>query len=178
MKILFNSYMHINCSLLAAAIVFIRYTSQTFFVTTFSHSRSVFKNVETQFFAEEQTRRESFLAVNKLCKLATESYVSCVVQVTLFVWRFLDDKELCFFLYCRNFFRIFKTKILYYIFMTIFIFYGALKKSRVFLFHLIQLLINFDKEIRRQLHFILIQVHLFKYTRVVFCSKLTKVKTL
>ena len=61
--------------------------------------------------------------------------------------------------------------------MTIFIFYGALKKSRVFLFHLIQLLINFDKEIRRQLHFILIQVHLFKNTRVVFCSKPTKVKT-
>ena len=95
--------------------------------------------------AEEQTRRESFLAVNKLCKLATESYVSCVVQVTLFVWRFLDDEELCFFLYCKNFFRILKTKILYYIFMTIFIFYGALKKSRVFLFHLIQLLINFEK---------------------------------
>ena len=95
--------------------------------------------------AEEQTRRESFLAVNKLCKLATESYVSCVVQVTLFVWRFLDDKELCFFLYCKNFFRILKTKILYYIFMTIFIFYGALKMSCVFLFHLIQLLINFEK---------------------------------
>ena len=52
---------------------------------------------------------------------------------------------LFFYFYCRNFFRIFKTKILYYIFMTIFIFYGALKKSRVFLFHLIQLLINFEK---------------------------------
>ena len=61
--------------------------------------------------------------------------------------------------------------------MTIFIFYGALKKSRVFLFHLIQLLINFDKEIRRQLHFIEIQVCLFKNTRVVFCLKLIKVKT-
>ena len=82
--------------------------------------------------AEEQTRRVSVLAVNKLCKLATESYVSCVVQFTLLVWRFLDEKGLCFFLYCRNFFRIFKAKILYYIFMTIFIFYGALKKSRVF----------------------------------------------
>ena len=33
--------------------------------------------------------------------------------------------------------------------MTILIFYEALKKSRVFLFHLIQLLINFDKEIRK-----------------------------
>ena len=52
--------------------------------------------------------------------------------------------------------------------MTIFIFYEALKKSRVFLFHLIQLLIDFDKEIRRQLHFLLIQVHLFKNTRNVF----------
>ena len=61
--------------------------------------------------------------------------------------------------------------------MTIFIFYEALKKSRVFLFHLIQLLINFDKESLRQLHFILIQVHLFKNTRVVFCLKLIKVKT-
>ena len=27
--------------------------------------------------AEEQARRESVLAVNKLCKLATESYVIC-----------------------------------------------------------------------------------------------------
>lgn len=34
-------------------------------------------------------------------------------------------------------------------FMTIVIFYEALKKSRVFLFHLIKLQINFDKEIRR-----------------------------
>ena len=66
----------------------------------------------------------------------------------IFFWRFLDEKELLlFFFYCRNFFRIFKTKILYYIFMTIFIFYEALKKSRVFLFHVIQLLINFGKEI-------------------------------
>ena len=72
----------------------------------------------------------------------------------------------CF--YCRNFFRIFKTKILYYIFMTIFIFCEALKKSRVFLFYLIKLLINFDKESRRQLHFLLIQVHLFKNTRNFF----------
>ena len=30
--------------------------------------------------------------------------------------------------------------------MTIFIFYEALKKSRVFLFHVIQLLINFGKK--------------------------------
>ena len=39
-----------------------------------------------------------------------------------------------FFLSCRNFFRIFKTKILYYIFLTIFIFYGALKKGRELFF--------------------------------------------
>ena len=90
---------------------------------------------------------------------------------------FLMKKSCVFFLSCRNFFRIFKTKILYYIFMTIFIFYGALKKSRVFLFHLIQLLINFEKLRNSQLHFILIQVHLFKNTRVVFCLKLIKVKT-
>ena len=83
-----------------------------------------------------------------------------------------------FFFFFRNFFRIFKTKILYYIFMTIFIFYEALKKSRVFLFHLIKLLINFDKEIRRQLHFLLIQVHLFKNTRNVFFLKLIRVKRL
>ena len=82
-----------------------------------------------------------------------------------------------FIFYFRNFFRIFKTKILYYIFTTIFIFYEALKKSRVFLFHLIKLLINFDKEIRRQLHFLVTQVHLFKNTRNVFCLKLIKVKT-
>ena len=94
--------------------------------------------------AEEQTRRESVLAVNKLCKLVTESYVICSLG-HIFFCRFLDDQELyvcvVFFLnfFCfRNFFRIFKTKILYYIFMTIFIFYEALKKSRVFLFHLIQ----------------------------------------
>ena len=42
MKILFNSYMQINCSLLAAAIVFIRYMSQTVSVTTFSHSKKCF----------------------------------------------------------------------------------------------------------------------------------------
>ena len=60
--------------------------------------------------------------------------------------------------------------------MTIFIVYEAPKRSRVFLFHLIQFLINFDKEIRRQLHFHLIQVHLFKNTRNIFCLKLTKVK--
>ena len=131
--------------------------------------------------AEEQTRTESFLAINKLCKLATESYVICSLG-HIFFWRFLDDQELCvcgfflIFFYFRNFFRIFKTKILYYIFMTIFIFYEALKKSRVFLFHLIKLLINFDKEIRRQLHFLLIQVHLFKNTKC-FCLKLIKVKT-
>ena len=40
--------MQINCSLLAAAIVVIRYTSQTVSVTTFSHSKKCFKNVETQ----------------------------------------------------------------------------------------------------------------------------------
>ena len=82
-----------------------------------------------------------------------------------------------FIFYFRNFFRIFKTKILYYVFTTIFIFYEALKKSRVFLFPLIKLLINFDKEIRRQLHFLVMQVHLFKNTRNVFCLKLIKVKT-
>ena len=61
--------------------------------------------------------------------------------------------------------------------MTIFIFYEAPKRSRVFLFHLIQLLINFEKGIRRQLHFLSLQVHLFKKTRNVFCLKLIKVKT-
>ena len=132
--------------------------------------------------AEEQTRRESFLAVNKLCKLATESYVICSLGHIFFAVFSMTKSCMCvwFFLnfFCfRNFFRIFKTKILYYIFMTIFIFYEALKKSRVFLFHLIKLLINFDKEIRRQLHFLLIQVHLFKNTRNVFCLKLIKVKT-
>ena len=96
--------------------------------------------------AEEQTRRESFLAVNKLCKLATESHVMCSPEHICF-WCFLEF--FCYYYYCRNFIRFFKTKILYYIFMTIFIFYEALKKSRVFLFHLIQLLINFDKEIRK-----------------------------
>ena len=124
--------------------------------------------------AENQTRRESFLAVNKLCKLATESHVMCSPEHICF-WCFLDF--FCYY-YCRNFFRFLKTKILYYIFMTIFIFYEALKKSRVFLFHLIQLLIDFDKEIRRQLHFLLIQVHLFKNTQNVFCLKHIKVKIL
>ena len=99
---------------------------------------------------------------------------------TLFFGRFLDDK-FSFFLFffsllLQEFFRIFKTKILCHIFMTIFIVYEAPKRSRVFLFHLIQLLINFEKEIRRQLHFNLIQVHLFKNTRNIFCLKLTKVK--
>ena len=131
--------------------------------------------------AEEQTRRESFLAVNKLCKLATESYVICSLGHIFFAVFSMTKSCMCvwffFNFFCfRNFFRIFKTKILYYIFMTIFIFYEALKKSRVFLFHLIKLLINFDKEIRQQLHFLLIQVHLFKNTRNIFCLKLTKVK--
>ena len=40
----------------------------------------------------------------------------------------------------------------------------------------IQLLINFEKGIRRQLHFLSLQVHLFKKTRNVFCLKLIKVK--
>ena len=98
-----------------------------------------------------------------------------------FFWLFLDDKFSFFFLFffsllLQEFFPIFKTKILCPIFMTIFIVYEAPKRSRVFLFHLIQLLINFDKEIRQQLHFLLIQVHLFKNTRNIFCLKLTKVK--
>ena len=66
--------------------------------------------------------------------------MKCVVQDTFFFWCFFYDKELLFF-YCRNFFPYFQDKILYYIFMTIFIFYEALKNSCVFLFHLIQLLI-------------------------------------
>ena len=82
-----------------------------------------------------------------------------------------------FFLLCIvGIFSVFHEKILYYIFMTIFIFYEAPKRSRVFLFHLIQLLINFEKGIRRQLHFLSLQVHLFKKTRNVFCLKLIKVK--
>ena len=125
--------------------------------------------------AEEQTRRESFLVVDKLCKLATESHVMCSPEHICF-WCFLEF--FYYYYYCRNLFRFYKTIILYYIFMTIFIFYEALKKSRVFLFHLIQLLIIFDKEIRRQLHFLLIQVHLFKNTRNVFCLKHIKVKIL
>ena len=94
----------------------------------------------------------------------------CVVQDTFF-YRFLDDKELCFsffFLCIVGIFLVFHDKILYYIFMTIFIFYEAPKRSRVFLFHLIQLLINFEKGIRRQLHFLSLQLHLFKKTRNVF----------
>ena len=58
----------------------------------------------------------------------------------IFFWRFLYDKSCDFFL-LYEFFPYFQDKILYYIFMTIFIFYEALKNSRVFLFHLIQLLI-------------------------------------
>ena len=134
--------------------------------------------------AEEQTMRESFLAINKLCKLATESYVICSLGHFFLLAFSRWPRVVCvcgflflFIFYFRNFFRIFKTKILYYIFTTIFIFYEALKKSRVFLFHLIKLLINFDKEIRRQLHFLLIQVHLFKNTQIFFCLKLIKVKT-
>ena len=73
-------------------------------------------------------------------------------------------------------FSVFHDKILYYIFMTIFIFYEAPKRSRVFLFHLIQLLINFEKGIRRQLHFLSLELYLFKKTRNVFCLKLIKVK--
>ena len=59
--------------------------------------------------AEEQIRRESFLAVNKLCKLATESYVICNLG-HFFFGRFLDDKELWFFIIVGIFSRIFKTK--------------------------------------------------------------------
>ena len=44
--------------------------------------------------SEEQTRMESVLAVNKLCKLATESYVICSLG-HIFFGRFLYDKELC-----------------------------------------------------------------------------------
>ena len=71
---------------------------------------------------------------------------------------------------------VFHDKILYYIFMTIFIFYEAPKRSLEFLFHLIQLLINFEKGIRRQLHFLSLEVHLFRKTRNDFCLKLIKVK--
>ena len=71
-------------------------------------------------------------------------------------------KILLFFL--EEFFPYFQTKILNYIFMTIFIFYEVLKRAVCFCSILVQLLINFDKEIRRQLHFLLIQVHLFKNT--------------
>ena len=78
--------------------------------------------------------------VSLLCKLATE-VMQCVLQDIFFFGCFLDDKEL-FLSYCKNFFCMFKTKNLQYIFMTIFIFYEALKKSRVFLFHLIQLITN------------------------------------
>ena len=81
-----------------------------------------------------------------------------------------------FFLCIVGNFSVFHDKILYYIFMTIFIFYEAPKRSRVFLFHLIQLLINFEKGIWRQLHFLSLQLHLFKKTRNVFCLKLIKVK--
>ena len=83
---------------------------------------------------------------------------------------------LFFFLCIVGVFSVFCDKILYYIFMTIFIFYEAPKRSRVFLFHLIQLLINFEKGIRRQLHFLSLQVHLFRKTRNVFCLKLIKIK--
>ena len=76
-----------------------------------------------------------------------------------------------FFFLGRNFFRIFKTKILNYIFLTIFIFFEVLKRAVCFCSILVQLLINFDEEIRRQLHFLLIQVHLFKNTRNVFLLK-------
>ena len=78
--------------------------------------------------------------VSLICKLATE-VMQCVVQDNFFFWCLLDEKEL-FLFYFKNFFCMFKTKILQYIFMTIFIFYEALKKSRVFLLHLIQLSTN------------------------------------
>ena len=103
----------------------------------------------------------------------------CNVQSWTFFQGFLDGKELCFsffFLCIVGIFLVFHDKILYYIFMTIFIFYEAPKRSRVFLFHLIQLLINFEKGIRRQLHFLSLQVHLFRKTRNVFCLKLIKIK--
>ena len=44
--------------------------------------------------AEEQKRTESVLAVNKLCKLATESYVICSLG-HFFFCRFLDVLCVC-----------------------------------------------------------------------------------
>ena len=110
------------------------------------------------------------ISYRKLCNVQSRTHL---------FQRFLDDKEFCFsffFLCIIGIFLVFHDKILYYIFMTIFIFYEAPKRSRVFLFHLIQLLINFEKGIRRQLHFLSLQLHLFKKTRNVFCLKLIKVK--
>ena len=104
--------------------------------------------------------------------------MKCVVQDTFFFWRFLHDKELWFFL-LQEFFPYFQDKILYYIFKSTFISYEALKNSRVSVSpnSITDSHVNFDKEIRRQLHLLLIQVHLFKNTRNVFCLKLIKVKT-
>ena len=48
--------------------------------------------------------------VSLLCKLATE-VMQCVLQDIFFFWSFLDDEEL-FPSYCKNFFCMFKTKIL------------------------------------------------------------------
>ena len=78
--------------------------------------------------------------VSLLCKLATE-VMQCVLQDIFFFGVFLMTKS-CFYPIVRICFFMFKTKILQYIFMTIFIFYEALKKSRVFLFHLVQLITN------------------------------------
>ena len=49
----------------------------------------------------------------------------------IFFWRFLDEKELCFsFFFCIvGIFSVFREKILYHIFMTIFIFYEAPKEE-------------------------------------------------
>ena len=95
-----------------------------------------------------------FLAVKKLCKLVWLCFESCAFyDFFKILWFFLEE-----------FFPYFQTKILNYIFMTIFIFYEVLKRAVCFCSILVQLLINFDKEIRRQLHFLLIQIHLFKNT--------------
>ena len=110
------------------------------------------------------------ISYRKLCNVQSRTHL---------FQRFLDDKELCFsffFLCIVGIFLVFHDKILYYILMTIFIFYEAPKRSLEFLFHLIQLLINFEKGIRRQLHFLSLEVHLFRKTRNVFFLKLIKVK--
>ena len=48
--------------------------------------------------AEEQTRRESFLVVNKLCKLATESHEMCSPGHFFFFGVFFMTKSCYFFI--------------------------------------------------------------------------------